>query len=162
MRHRRYKPIRLCLKHRRCKEKFMWLKLVFCIFVILFPVAMVVAQEDGPNGPGEPGAKLATAMSKDSGEPDAKTGSAIPDGSGDSDAKMVTGMSVLGNKEAPMSLFIVPWKSSELGAETNLTRTLNERHSPVDREVFLREVAFYEVSVGSKGSAPAAVSQPLH
>lgn len=140
----------------------MWLKLVFCIFMILFPVAMVLAQDDGSNGPGDPTAKLVTAMSNGSGEPDAKTGSAIPNGSGDSDAKMVTGMSVLGNKEAPMSLFIVPWKSSELGVETNLTRTLNERQSPVDREVFLREVAFYQVSVGSNSSTPAAVSQPLH
>jgi hypothetical protein len=59
-------------------------------------------------------------------------------------------MSVLGNNEAPMSLFIVPWKSSELGAETNLKRTLNERDQPVDRDVFLRELAFYRVSVGKR------------
>ena len=63
---------------------------------------------------------------------------------------MVRGMSVLGNDEAPMSLFIVPWKSSELGAETNLNRTLNERDVPVDRDVFMRELDFYQVSVGSK------------
>jgi hypothetical protein len=68
--------------------------------------------------------------------------------SGDPDAKLVSGMSVLGNEEAPMSLYIVPWKTSELGAETDLTRTLNERLGPVDREVFLRELAFYQVSAG--------------
>lgn len=122
----------------------MWPKLLFCIFLIVFPVAIVVGQDDGPNG-SDPGAKVPAAM-------------AMADGSGDPDAKMVSGMSILGNKEAPMSLFIVPWKTSELGAETNLTRTLNERHMPVDREVFLREIAFYEVSAGSRGSAPA-VSQ---
>ena len=70
--------------------------------------------------------------------------------SGDPDAKVIKGMSVLGNDEAPMSLFIVPWKSSELGVGTNLTRTLSEHDVPVDREVFMREVAYYEVSVGSK------------
>jgi hypothetical protein len=70
-------------------------------------------------------------------------------------------MSVLGNNEAPMSLFIVPWKSSELGVEANLTRALNERDVPVDREVFMRELDFYQVSVGSKPSVPAAVSQNL-
>jgi hypothetical protein len=66
-------------------------------------------------------------------------------------------MSVLGNNEAPMSLFIVPWKTSELGVETNLSRTLNERDVPVDREVFLREVQYYEVSVGGKPAALSAV-----
>ena len=124
----------------------MWPKLLFCIFLIVFPVAIVVGQDDGPDGSGDPGAKMAAAMAN---------------GSGDPDAKMVSGMSILGNKEAPMSLFIVPWKTSELGAETNLTRTLNERHMPVDREVFLREISFYEVSAGSRGSAPAAVPQLL-
>ncbi|HBA89916.1 MAG TPA: hypothetical protein DCZ75_18560 [Geobacter sp.] len=122
----------------------MWPKLLFCIFLIVFPVAIVVGQDDGPIGPVDPGAKVPAAMANNSGDPD---------------AKMVSGMSILGNKEAPMSLFIVPWKTSELGAETNLTRTLNERRMPVDREVFLREIAFYEVGAGSKGSSPAAVPQ---
>jgi len=71
-------------------------------------------------------------------------------GAGEPDAKKLRGMAVLGNNEAPMSLFIVPWKSSELGVETNLTRTLHERDVPVDRDVFLRELAFYQASVGSK------------
>jgi hypothetical protein len=83
---------------------------------------------------------LATAVAQDTASP----------GSGDSDAKAVTGMSILGNNEAPMSLFIVPWKSSELGVETSLNRTLNEHDVPVDRDVFMRELDFYQVSVGSK------------
>lgn len=125
----------------------MWPKLVFCIFLALFPVAVVLGQEDGSDSPGAPGDKLAAAMS---------------DGAAEPDAKMVGGMSILGNKEAPMSLFIVPWKSSELGAETDLTRTLNERQVPVDREVFAREMAFYQVGAGSTGSSPAAVSRVLY
>lgn len=123
----------------------MYPKLLFCIFLVLFPVAVVVGQEDGANGPGAPGEKPAEAVTAGAGEPD---------------AKLVGGMSILGNKEAPMSLYIVPWKSSELGAETNLTRTLNERQVPVDREVFAREMAFYRASAGSSPGAVSQVSQP--
>jgi len=36
--------------------------------------------------------------------------------------------------------------------ETNLRRTLDERDVPVDRDVFLREVEFYQVSVGGETS----------
>uniref|UniRef100_C6DZ20 Uncharacterized protein n=1 Tax=Geobacter sp. (strain M21) TaxID=443144 RepID=C6DZ20_GEOSM len=127
----------------------MWPKLVFCIFLILFPVAVVIGQDDGPVG-------------SDSGDPNANVATVQPDGSGDSNPKMVSGMSILGNKEAPMSLFIVPWKSSELGAEAKLTRTLNERQAPVDRDVFLREVAFYQVSAGSRDSEAAAAFQSFN
>lgn len=71
------------------------------------------------------------------------------------ETRAVKGMSVLGNNEAPMSLVIVPWKGSDLGVETNLTRTLNERDVPVDREVFRRELGFYQVSVEGKPQATA-------
>jgi len=128
-------------------------KLLFCLFLLLFPVSVVVGEEAGTNGSEEPGARMAAAMAaagKDANAPSASE-------SREPEAKMVSGMSILGNKEAPMSLFIVPWKSSELGAETNLTRTLNERMAPVDREVFLRELAFYQVSAGGSG-APQVVN----
>ena len=36
------------------------------------------------------------------------------------DAKELSGISIVGNKEAPKSLFIVPWKGTELGIETGL------------------------------------------
>jgi hypothetical protein len=78
---------------------------------------------------------------------------AAPEQPVQTDAKMLGGMSVLGNQEAPMSLFIVPWKSSELGGETNLTRTLNERDQPVDRDVFMREMEFHQVSAASPSIA---------
>ena len=98
----------------------MYRTLVFSLCLVLVSVAMVAAQDNGS------------------------------DGSGDSAARTVRGMAVLGNDEAPMSLFIVPWKSSELGVETNLNRTLHEHDVPVDRDVFMRELDFYQVSVGSK------------
>jgi hypothetical protein len=80
-------------------------------------------------------ALLGTVMAKDNG-PAAK----------DPAAKELSGMSIVGNDEAPKSLYIVPWKSSEMGVETSLNMMLTERALPVDREVFMRQLDFYEVS----------------
>lgn len=63
-----------------------------------------------------------------------------------SEAKELSGMSIVGNDEAPKSLYIVPWKSSEIGAETSLDTMLNEGDVPVDRDVFKRQLGFYHVS----------------
>ena len=61
-------------------------------------------------------------------------------------AKELSGMSIVGNDEAPKSLYIVPWKSSELGVETSMNMMLNEGATPVDRDVFMRQLDFYELS----------------
>jgi len=63
-----------------------------------------------------------------------------------SEAKELSGMSIVGNDEAPKSLYIVPWKNSEIGAETSLDTMLNEGDVPVDRDVFKRQLGFYRVS----------------
>ena len=63
-----------------------------------------------------------------------------------SDPKELSGMSIVGNDEAPKSLYIVPWKSSEIGVETSLDMMLNEGDVPVDRDVFRRQLEFYQVS----------------
>jgi hypothetical protein len=55
------------------------------------------------------------------------------------------GMSIVGNHEAPKSLVIVPWKSSELGERTDLARLLDDLARPVDREVFARELGYYRI-----------------
>lgn len=62
-----------------------------------------------------------------------------------SEAKELSGMSIVGNDEAPKSLYIVPWKSSEIGVETSLHRMLNEGDGPVDRDVFKRQLEFYQI-----------------
>jgi hypothetical protein len=64
----------------------------------------------------------------------------------ETDAKELSGMSIVGNDEAPKSLYIVPWKSSEIGVETSLNRKLDEGDVPVDRDVFERQIEFYQVS----------------
>lgn len=58
----------------------------------------------------------------------------------------MSGISIIGNRELPKTLFIVPWKNSEVGMDTDLTNTLNEGMQPVDREVFLRELEYYKSS----------------
>ena len=62
--------------------------------------------------------------------------------------KELSGISIMGNKEAPKSLFIVPWKSSELGDENTLSSSLlNEKMVPVDKDVFQRELDFYSATL---------------
>lgn len=66
---------------------------------------------------------------------------------GNGEPKTVSGMSILGNNDAPKSLYIVPWKSSEIGRETTLASSLlNEDMVPVDKPVFMRELDFYKLS----------------
>ena len=63
----------------------------------------------------------------------------------ESDAKAISGMSILGNQEAPKSLVLVPWKSSKIGDMSALARVLDDSIQPVDKEVFMRELAYYEI-----------------
>jgi len=95
----------------------MFRKLILCLYIVLFSTAMVLAQD-------------------------------VKDVNNDkqSQAKQLSGMSIVGNDEAPKSLYIVPWKSSELGGETHLDMMLNEDDVPVDRDVFKRQLEFYKVS----------------
>ena len=76
--------------------------------------------------------------------PDAAVVAASPES-----PKTMSGMSILGNEEAPKSLVIVPWKSSELGDDLNLSDSLDDRARPVDRDVFLRELQYYDIRTGS-------------
>jgi hypothetical protein len=95
----------------------MYRKLILCLCVILFSAFVVLAKD-----------------SKDVNK--AK----------ESEAKELSGMSIVGNDEAPKSLYIGPWKSSEIGVETSLNTMLNEGDVPVDRDVFKRQLEFYKVS----------------
>ena len=72
----------------------------------------------------------------------------VEQGDGIKSPKTMSGMSILGNEEAPKSLVIIPWKSSELGDNISLSDTLDDRAKPVDKEVFLRELRFYEIRSG--------------
>ena len=72
--------------------------------------------------------------------------------------KVLSGMSVLGNQEAPKSLVIVPWKSSQLGDALGIAPMLDDSRQPVDRDVFLRSLHYYGIRSESTrhDGAPAA------
>ena len=55
------------------------------------------------------------------------------------------GMSILGNQEAPKALVIVPWKSSELGNGPSVSTLLDDSRRPIDKEVFMRMLSYYEI-----------------
>lgn len=80
--------------------------------------------------------------------------------------KEMSGMSVLGNSEAPKSLVIVPWKTSEIGDGVGIANMLDGRAVPVDKDVFKREIDFYELTrnasprgVTERTATPDAVAQ---
>ena len=65
------------------------------------------------------------------------------------DVKM-SGMSILGNEDAPKSLVLVPWKGSQLADMPSVSRLLDASTQPVDKDVFMRELSYYEFKSGSK------------
>jgi hypothetical protein len=85
------------------------------------------------------------ANTEDKAAPAAAAASVEPGG----DVKM-SGMSILGNEDAPKSLVLVPWKSSKLGDMPSVSRLLDSSKQPVDKEVFLRELSYYEFRTGTK------------
>lgn len=99
---------------------------------LLFACAVAVADDSANANAGKSEQQQQPAK----GDTDAKKG--------DTDVKM-SGMSVLGNEEAPKSLVIVPWKSSQLGDAPGLSKLLDDSTQPVDKEVFMRELAYYQI-----------------
>ena len=67
--------------------------------------------------------------------------------------KVLSGMSIVGNDEAPKSLVIVPWKSSGLGDTLDVWSALDDGRQPVDRDVFMRELDYYQIRAASSGAA---------
>lgn len=68
---------------------------------------------------------------------------------------------VTGNRELPKVLYIVPWKKAELGdlPAQPFNTLLDEALTPVDRDVFRREVTYYE-AVASGADANQSTSPP--
>jgi hypothetical protein len=67
---------------------------------------------------------------------------------------------VTGNRELPKVLYIVPWKKADIGELPGqpFNTLLDEVLTPVDRDVFRREVTYYEaVTSGGGDSAVPAV-----
>jgi hypothetical protein len=70
--------------------------------------------------------------------------------------KAMSGISIVGNDDAPKALVIVPWKSSALGDALDVMRVLDDARQPVDRDVFMRELDYYQIRESSGDGRPAA------
>ena len=103
--------------------------------VLLLGLQRAIAEEPAEEPAAEAEASEATQVVEEQGD-------------GFETPKTLSGMSILGNEEAPKSLVIIPWKSSELGDDISLSDTLDDRARPVDKDVFLRELSFYEIRSG--------------
>jgi len=66
--------------------------------------------------------------------------------------KELSGMSIVGNDDAPKALVIVPWKSSAMGSALDVSRALDDGREPVDRDVFVRELDYYGIRAESSGT----------
>lgn len=75
-----------------------------------------------------------------------------PTWAADEEEKVLGGMSIVGNDEAPKSLAIVAWKGSDLGDTRNALRALDAGLEPVDKEVFMRQLDYYQIMAGSQAT----------
>ncbi len=74
---------------------------------------------------------------------------ALPAGAAGSKEKVVEvgGMSIIGNRELPKALYIVPWKDSDVDSDIDLSQDLlNEKMKVVDQEEFVRQLNYYDLS----------------
>ena len=74
------------------------------------------------------------------------------------------GSKIIGNRELPKVLYIVPWKKPGPGdlAGKPMTSVMDEALSPLDRDVFRRQVN-YDTQTSSKAAAtppPTAATPP--
>jgi len=104
-------------------------------FLLLAPVAR--AQETTPIAP------PAEAPAPPAEEPAVKADSPRPP---TMDHLELDPTAITGNRELPKVMVIVPWKRAELGDLTGrpANSLLNEVLEPVDREVFRRELRYFE------------------
>jgi hypothetical protein len=110
---------------------------VTMMVIALLAAGAVVADDKAKQEPAKKAEKVAQADAK-----------AAAPGAKPTDPKALAGISILGNQEAPKSLVIVPWKGSEIGDMPGLSRLLDDSVQPVDKDVFMRELSYYEIRAG--------------
>lgn len=121
------------------------------MLLLLSGWASAQGQAPGAGSAPDPQAEAAAAPATggvDAGGADAEVAGADAE-TAEPGVKAMLGMSILGNEETPKSLVIVPWKSSQIGDGLGVSNSADGRPAPVDRDVFLREVRFYELRAGS-------------
>ena len=122
------------------------------------------AAAPGPAGRGSPSARPAP-----SGAPSGHTGPGGGTAAAQKSATKVDRLdlrtaTVTGDREQPKVMYIVPWKRSDIGdlAGKPMNSLVDEILAPVDRDVFKREVVYYQAvqAVASQnGAQPKAPPQ---
>ena len=156
-------------------------KLLFCALLLLAgaAIAQTPAPSPAPAKPQdsmEPGvntsapaqsatpaaAKPATSAAKPAAtnNPASRPGSAKPTAANKSNAKDrldLESTQITGNRELPKVLYIVPWRSAEMGDLVGrpVNSLLDEVLEPVDRDVFRRQNRYFE-ALQPNEAAPAS------
>ena len=119
----------------------------------LAPAAVVAQQAAQPKTKAAPGLTEKTqAKTEETKKEEPKKQTEEAQAKTDEDGKLTPvpggkalGMSILGNQEAPKALVIVPWKSSKLGNGPSVSMLLDDSRLPIDKEVFMRMLSYYEI-----------------
>ena len=83
------------------------------------------------------------------------TGTTASTASSRNDQLVLDATLVTGNRELPKVMYIVPWKKAELGDLPGqpFNTLVDETLAPVDRDVFRREVEYYQVIADKDNAA---------
>jgi hypothetical protein len=102
-------------------------------FLLILFAPMAVAQDAAAPLPAAPPEEPAVSV-------------AAPAPRGTMDHLELDPTAITGNRELPKVMVIVPWKKADLGDLTGppVNSLLNEVLEPVDREVFRRELRYFE------------------
>lgn len=66
------------------------------------------------------------------------------------EAGQTEGTVIVGDRESPLGLYIMPWRDSSASTEMDRpARLLTADMKPLDRPVFLRELAYYRALTGA-------------
>jgi hypothetical protein len=110
-----------------------------------------------PAAPVMPAKPAGTAQSE-AGDPRVNTSRAAPPkGKNVADRVDLDTTTITGNRELPKVLYIVPWKRSDIGDLIGrpVNSLLDEILAPVDRDVFRREVVYYQALKPDAAQKPA-------
>jgi len=110
-----------------------------------------------PSTDASPAVDTSASPAVDTSQPAAAPGRRAQNDRLDLDTTIVTG-----NRELPKVLYIVPWKKADLGdlPAQPFNTLLDEVLTPVDRDVFRREVTYYGVVSTGGNPSPAAPAPP--
>lgn len=85
-----------------------------------------------------------------------------PGSAGREDLRSDSGTTIVGERESPIGLYITPWRNAYAEQDIDRpARLLQVDVSPLDRDVFARQVEYYSaLSEAREGATPAAAPAP--